>query len=113
MELVDDVGLVASLLVFFRLLRGLLGRPSAPLYSTQLSKKNLAKFGELPDSLKILGEPSQAIGFIHSLNGLELPDVVMEKLRDVYQSPFQTMRLVMTGFSCVGVLASCLRRNLV
>ncbi|KAF7554949.1 hypothetical protein G7Z17_g2560 [Cylindrodendrum hubeiense] len=111
-KLINDMGLAAGLLVFFRLFGALLGQTIGTTIFNSVFQHSLSGIGLLPDSLKILEEPNQAIGFIHSLGKLDLPDEVMAKLIDVYQSPFQVIWIVMAGISCLGVLASLLTKEL-
>ncbi|KAF5025546.1 hypothetical protein F66182_2354 [Fusarium sp. NRRL 66182] len=104
-DLVDDMGLAAGLLVFFRLFGALLGQTIGAAIFSSVFQDSLASFGPLPESLRVLEDSSEAIGFIHALGRLDLPAEVMDKLIDVYQSPFQVLWMVMAGFSCVGVVA--------
>ncbi|KAF5005989.1 hypothetical protein FDECE_7615 [Fusarium decemcellulare] len=110
-ELVDDMGLAAGLLVFFRLFGALLGQTVGAAIFSSVFQDSLAGFGPLPKSLRVLEDSSEAIGFIHALASLDLPPEVMDKLIDVYQSPFQTIWIVMAGFSCVGVVASLFTKD--
>ncbi|KAF9763191.1 hypothetical protein IL306_003219 [Fusarium sp. DS 682] len=105
-DLVDDMGLAAGLLVFFRLFGALLGQTMGAAIFSSVFQDRLASFGPLPKPLKVLEDSGQAIGFIHQLASLDLPTEVLDKLIEVYQGPFQTIWIVMAGFSCIGVLTS-------
>ncbi|KAH7131569.1 major facilitator superfamily domain-containing protein [Dactylonectria estremocensis] len=111
-ELIDDMGLAAGLLVFLRLFGAMLGQTIGATIFNSVFQDGLTDFEELPYSLRVLEDPSEAIGFITSLADLDLPDEIMDKLTDVYQAPFQTIWMVMAGFSCVGALASFFAKEL-
>ncbi|KAH7127491.1 major facilitator superfamily domain-containing protein [Dactylonectria macrodidyma] len=111
-ELIDDMGLAAGLLVFFRLVGAMLGQTIGATIFNSVFQDGLADFGELPDSLRILEDPSEAIGFIPSLADLGLSTEVMDRLIDVYQGPFQTIWMVMAGFSCAGAVVSFFAKEL-
>lgn len=111
-KLVDDMGLAAGLLVFFRLFGALLGQTIGATVFNSVFQKHLAGLKPLPDALKVLEEPSHAIGFIPALRELDLPTGMLSSLQDVYQGPFETLWIVMAGFSCVGVLASFFTKEL-
>lgn len=111
-ELIDDMGLAAGLLVFFRLFGALLGQTIGATVFTSVFRQGFVEIGPVPDSLRILEDPAQAVGFIHSLNEIDLPEDVMARLLDVYQGPFRVIWLVMAGFSCIGVIASFFSKEL-
>ncbi|KAF3761041.1 MFS general substrate transporter [Cryphonectria parasitica EP155] len=108
---VDDVGIAAGMLVIFRLFGALLGLTMAStVFSSVFQQRMNAVTAAmtLPDSLEVLKDASQAVGFIPHLR--ELSGVVswetMSAVIAVYTRSFQVVWLVFTGFFVVGFAVS-------
>ncbi|KAK7920725.1 efflux pump antibiotic resistance protein [Apiospora marii] len=95
-ELVDDMGLGAGLLVMSHLFGALIGQAIGSAVSSASLQRAKTDLGPLPEPLRVLESPYEAIEFIPTLGALEYPDEVRAKLVDAYQSPFQRMWVVMT-----------------
>ena len=103
---VDDSGLAAGMLVISRFIGSLLGLAVSSTVFSTVFKRGISSFGELPDPLKPLADPSRAIGFIPELKKLDLSDETMTSVLEAYQGCFQTIWLIMACFSGVATLVS-------
>jgi hypothetical protein len=110
---VEDTGLAVGLLVFFRLLGGLIGLALGSTIFSSVFGKSVAALGTLPSSLAVLENSNQAVGFIPHLRELRstLSPRDLANIISVYSRSFQTIWLVLVGFSCVGFISSLLTKE--
>lgn len=103
---VEDQALAVGILVAFRLFGALVGLAIASTVFSSVFEKSIAALQPLPAAAAPLRQSSQAIGFIPSLSGLDVPSNVLGEIIEVYRGSFQVVWYVMAGFACVGFVSS-------
>lgn len=103
---VDDTGLAIGLLLTFRLLGGLVGLAVGSTLFNNVFTKAIADIQNLPGSLTILRDGTQAIGFVPQLRTLELAHEVLNPVLDAYLKAMRAIFYAMTAFGFVGFLSS-------
>ncbi|KAL7957476.1 major facilitator superfamily domain-containing protein [Trichoderma compactum] len=94
---INDTGLVIGLMMFLRLLGGLVG-----LAITSISKI----IPYLPAELQQLGNGNMAIGFIPKLRTLDIPAESLMAIQKTYSEAFRAIFFAMTGACVLGLLSS-------
>lgn len=105
---VEDQALAVGVLVAFRLFGALIGLAIASTVFASVFEKSIAALQPLPAAAATLNQPSQAIGFIPSLKGLDSQSELLAEVIHVYRGSFQVLWYVMAGFACVGFFSSLL-----
>jgi MFS family permease len=100
---VDDAGLAVGLLLVFRILGSLIGLAIASTIFSSVFQQRISAVSDLPESLSILKDASQAVDFIPELRTLDLPQSLMDQVIDTYLKTFQMIWLVL---ACIAALAS-------
>lgn len=103
---VEDQALAVGILVAARLFGALIGLAIASSVFASIFENAIAALQPLPAAAAPLGQASQAIGFITSLKGLDVPSNVLGQIVEVYRESFQVLWYVMSGFACVGFFSS-------
>ncbi|KAJ5168933.1 uncharacterized protein N7482_004527 [Penicillium canariense] len=108
---VDDTGLAIGLLMFSRLLGGLIGLAvSSTIFSSVFQRKIAAV--ALPDSLVVLRDANEAIRFIPQLRTLDPSQVPIVPVVHAYLSAFRVIFYAMAGFGMLGCLTSLFTEEL-
>ncbi|KAJ5201678.1 uncharacterized protein N7498_006341 [Penicillium cinerascens] len=105
---VDDTGLAVGLLVFFRLLGGLIGLAIGATVFNSVFAKSVKDLGPLPNSLAALENSQNAIGFIPQLKDLKssVPLETLDKITGVYSHSFHSIWIVLIVCAGVGLISS-------
>lgn len=103
---VDDTGLAIGLLLTFRLLGGLVGLAVGSTLFSNIFTSAIADIQNLPGSLAILRDGSQAIGFVPQLRTLEVAHEVLNPVLNAYLEAMRAIFYAMTAFGVVGFLSS-------
>ncbi|KAJ0116042.1 hypothetical protein J7T55_004987 [Diaporthe amygdali] len=103
---VEDQALAVGILVAVRLFGALIGLAIASSVFASIFEKSIAALQPLPAAVAPLGQASQAVGFIPSLRGIDVPSNVLSQILEVYRESFQVLWYVMAGFACVGFFSS-------
>ena len=103
---VDDMGLAVGLVVFFRLLGGLIGLAIGATVFSSVFAKSMKDLGTLPSSLAALENSQNAIAFIPQLKDLRssVPPDTLNKVIGVYNQSFQSIWIVLTVLAGVGLV---------
>ena len=108
---VDDTGLAIGLLMFFRLLGGLIGLAVSSTIFSSVFQREIATV-TLSDSLAVLQDANEAIGFIPLLRTLDPSQVPVGPVVQAYLSAFRVIFYVMAGFGVLGCLTSLFTEEL-
>ncbi|KAK2848493.1 hypothetical protein FQN49_005667 [Arthroderma sp. PD_2] len=105
---VDDMGLAVGLLVFFRLLGGLIGLALGSTIFSSVFAKSAETLGKLPSSLSHLGGGSDAIGFIPELREIQsdIPPEILARVLAAYSDSFHAIWLLLAGLASLGFFFS-------
>ena len=103
---VDDTGLAVGLLLTFRLLGGLVGLAVGSTLFNNIFTSAIADIQNLPGSLAILRDGTQAIGFVPQLRTLEVAQEVLNPVVNAYLEAMRVIFYAMTAFGVVGFLSS-------
>ncbi|KAI9659454.1 MAG: hypothetical protein M1821_001712 [Bathelium mastoideum] len=103
---VDDTGLAIGLLLTFRLFGGLVGLAVGSTLFNNIFASAIADIRDLPGSLAILRNGSEAVGFIPYLRTQGIPREVLDPVLHAYLKAMRGIFYAMTGFSAVGLLSS-------
>lgn len=103
---VDDTGLAIGLLLTFRLLGGLVGLAVGSTLFNNVFTSAIADIRDLPGSLAILRDGSEAIAFIPHLRTLGVAREVLNPVLNAYLTAMRAIFYAMTGFGVVGLLSS-------
>ncbi|KAH8648629.1 major facilitator superfamily domain-containing protein [Xylariales sp. PMI_506] len=103
---VDDTGIAAGFLVIVRLFGALIGLAIGSAVFNSIFSIRISALYPLPDVLKVLQDPNQAIGFIPVLRTLDLPPETMQSLVEAYRIPFRGIWIVLTSLCGVGLAAT-------
>lgn len=111
---VDDTGLAVGLLVFVRLLGGLIGLALGATIFSSVFGSHVANLASLPESLEVLRDSSQAVGFIPELRKLQssLPPEDLANILSVFSKSFHVIWLVMVGLAAIGLISSLFTKEL-
>ncbi|RAK84846.1 efflux pump antibiotic resistance protein [Aspergillus costaricaensis CBS 115574] len=110
---VDDTGFAAGLLVFFRLLGGLVGLAIGSTVFSSVFEKSIKALGTLPSTLAALENSQAAVGFIPQLRDLrgQVGKEVLDQVTGVYSHSFHIIWIVLIVFAGVGLVASCFTKE--
>ncbi|XRM36550.1 hypothetical protein ABZX51_000048 [Aspergillus tubingensis] len=110
---VDDTGFAAGLLVFFRLLGGLVGLAIGSTVFSSVFEKSIKALGTLPSTLAALENSQAAVGFIPQLRDLrgQVGKEVLDQVTGVYSHSFHVIWIVLIVFAGVGLVASCFTKE--
>lgn len=103
---VDDIGAAVSLLLSVRYVGGLVGVAIGATVFSSTFGAAMVSVHDLPDSLAILKDANNAIGFIPTLRTLDLPPEVMAPILQAYLEAMRAVFYTMTGFGAVGFFSS-------
>ncbi|KAI1781220.1 MFS general substrate transporter [Hypoxylon cercidicola] len=103
---VNDTGLAVGMLVVFRLFGALVGLAISSTAFSSVFQRSIAALGTLPEQVRVLNDPSQAVGFIPSLRTLDLPSEYMITLVEAYRKPFLAIWIIITCLSGIGLFLS-------
>ncbi|KAJ5118969.1 hypothetical protein N7476_011323 [Penicillium atrosanguineum] len=111
---VDDMGLAVGLVVFFRLLGGLIGLAIGATVFSSVFAKSMKEVSALPSSLVALENSQNAIGFIPQLKDLKssVPPETLNKVIEVYNHSFQSIWIVLTVFAGIGLVSSLFTKEI-
>ncbi|EED15912.1 efflux pump antibiotic resistance protein, putative [Talaromyces stipitatus ATCC 10500] len=110
----EDQGLAVGLLVSFRLFGALVGLAIGSTAFSSTFGQGIASLGfSLPETMAVLNNPSEAIGFIPSLRHMhDLSTEELYAVRNVYRDSMQIIWYILTGFGGLGFLTSLLTASL-
>lgn len=103
---VDDMGLVAGILVSFRLFGGLIGLSVASTIFNSAFAAKIHALAPLPEQLAVLNDVREAVGFIPFLRQVEAPPDVLNQVIDVYKTSMYRVFWLVAGASGLGLLTS-------
>lgn len=103
---VQDQALAVGILVGSRLFGALIGLAIGSTVFATVFEKSIAHLLPLSDAAAALSDASQAVGFIPSLRGLDVPSEELAGIVKAYSETFQVIWYVMAAFGCVGFIAS-------
>ena len=103
---VSDQGLSVGILVSFRLFGALLGLAVGATTFSSVFANAIAGVGPLPESVAILEDSSQAVGFIPYLKDVDLPPEILEAIREAYKQAMQSIWYFMAALGGVGFISS-------
>ncbi|KAI0005177.1 MFS general substrate transporter [Xylariaceae sp. FL0662B] len=109
---VDDTGLAVGTLIVIRIFGALIGLAVGSTIFNSVFQKSITALGRLPESVRSLEDPSQAIDFIYTLRTLDLPPGFMDDLLVAYLGPYQAIWIVMASLSGIGLLVSLIVQEL-
>ena len=109
---VDDTGLAAGLLIVFRLFGALIGLSICSTSFNSVFDRKIAALEPLPVEIQTLRDARQAIGFIPTLRGLNLPPEIMHNLIEAYRIPFRTVWIVLTCFAGIAIITAVFLKDL-
>lgn len=66
----------------------------------------MASLGSLPESVAILENSSEAVGFIPYLKDIDLAPEIMETIQEAYKKAMQSIWYIMAGMGGVGFITS-------
>lgn len=108
---VDDEGLAAGMLVTARFVGSLLGLAICSTVFNSMFEKGLSSLKELPEQIIILGDASQAVGFIPQLREVHVSEDIMQVVTGAYEDAFQTIWVVLAAIAGLAALLSVLTRQ--
>ncbi|KAL7929343.1 major facilitator superfamily domain-containing protein [Trichoderma chlorosporum] len=104
---IDDTGLAIGLMMFLRLLGGLVGLAVSSTIFTNVFEPSISKvILSLPAELQPLGNANMAIGFIPKLRTLDIAPESVLLVRKIYLDAFRAIFFTMTGIGGLGLLSS-------
>ncbi|KAL6697131.1 major facilitator superfamily domain-containing protein [Trichoderma pleuroticola] len=104
---INDTGLVIGLMMFLRLLGGLVGLAISSSVFSNVFEPSISKIiPYLPAELQQLGDANMAIGFIPKLRTLDIPAESLLVIQKTYSDAFRAIFFAMTGASGLGLLSS-------
>lgn len=108
---VDDEGLAAGMLVTARFVGSLLGLAICSTVFNSMFEKGLSSLKELPEQITILGDASQAVGFIPQLREIHVSEDIMQVVTGAYEDAFQIIWVVLAAIAGLAALLSVLTRQ--
>ncbi|KAI1388529.1 major facilitator superfamily domain-containing protein [Hypoxylon trugodes] len=109
---VNDTGLAIGLLLSFRLMGGLVGLAVGSTIFNSVFASSISTIGELPDSLAILRNANEAIGFIPKLRTLDIPRSILDPVLEAYLTAMRAIFYTMAGFGGVGLVTSLFTKDI-
>ncbi|KAI0835037.1 MFS general substrate transporter [Hypoxylon sp. FL0890] len=109
---VEDQGLAVGTLVSFRLFGALIGLSVGSTTFSNTFSQSIARLGPLPESVALLSDSANAIGFIPSLRDVDVSPQLLDAIRMVYCTSMRTLWYFLAGASGLGFLTSFLIQNL-
>lgn len=111
---VDDSGMALGQMIFFRLFGAVVGLAIASaVFSSIFAQSITPLLPFLPAEIAVmLSNGEDAIGFIPQLRVLDVPDSILLSIQNAYMLAMRGIWWVVTGFSGVGLLLSCLMKEL-
>ena len=109
---VDDTGLAVGILVSFRLFGGLIGLAISSAVFNNVFEHHITSLGILPESVAILKDAREAIGFIPALRSVDLQPEMMALILRTYRESMKAIFLIMAGLGVVGFLTSLFTKNI-
>ncbi|KAK8010045.1 MFS general substrate transporter [Apiospora arundinis] len=106
----DDTGLAVGTLIVVRLFGALIGLSISSTVFSSVFGRSIAALKPLPQAIKVLDDPSQAVNFIPMLRLVDIPE--KSRLIEAYQQPFRAIWIVMTCFAGAGFVASLFIKRL-
>ena len=103
---VDDAGHTAGMLIIFCIFGAVIGLATSSAVFSNVFQQHITALTPLPESLSYLKDGSQAISFIPYLRILDIEDVAVNTLINVYSKAFRAIWTVMACLSGIGLLSS-------
>ncbi|KAK4066261.1 uncharacterized protein Triagg1_8093 [Trichoderma aggressivum f. europaeum] len=104
---INDTGFVIGLMMFLRLLGGLVGLAISSSVFSNVFEPSISKIiPYLPAELQQLGDANMAIGFIPKLRTLDIPAESLLAIQKTYSEAFRAIFFAMTGACVLGFLSS-------
>jgi MFS family permease len=108
---VDHDGLAAGMLITSRFAGSLIGLTICSTVFSSMFRSSLSSLKDLPSEIAALNDASQAVGFIPQLREINIPEDTMRVVTGAYEKAFQTIWVVLAGFSGLGALLSVMTRE--
>ncbi|RFU78352.1 mfs general substrate transporter [Trichoderma arundinaceum] len=104
---IDDTGLAIGLLMFFRLLGGLVGLAISSTIFSNVFEASISKIiPHLPVDIQSLGDANAAIGFIPKLRTFDISPDTLLLIQNKYLDAFRAIFYAMTGVCGLGLIIS-------
>ena len=103
---VNDSGIAAGMLVCFRLFGALVSLAICSTVFSSVFMGHITSLGQLPESVAILKDVREAIGFIPSLRVVEISPIMMTGTVDAYRKAMVAVFMMLAGFALVGFMTS-------
>ncbi|KAH7306036.1 major facilitator superfamily domain-containing protein [Stachybotrys elegans] len=103
---VDDTGVASGMLVVFRLFGGLIGLAIGSGVFNSVFASRISSLGLLSGPFSPLRDPTQAVGFIPELLGIDMDNPVLTEVVEAYRSAFEALWITLTGISGLGCVSS-------
>ncbi|KAI1826771.1 MFS general substrate transporter [Xylaria intraflava] len=108
----EDQGLAVGTLVSFRLFGALIGLAIASTIFSNTFSSSISSLGPLPDSVAILDNSANAVGFIPNLRDVNIPEALRDSIRMAYNDAMRTLWYFLAAASGLGFFTSLLIKDL-
>lgn len=112
MKNVDDSGLAVGMLISFRVFGGLVGLAMCSTIFNNIFEDRIADIGSLPESLAVIQDVREAIGFIPSLRTVDVDQEVFGRVVEAYRQSIKAVFLMLAGLAVLGFLSSLFIKEL-
>ena len=112
MQQVDDMGIAAGILVFFRLFGALVGLAICSTVFNNVFEQRIAAIGTLPPAAEKLKDVREAIGFIPALRLMDLQPRILAQVIEAYRISMMAVFLTLAGIGAVGFFMSLFTKEL-
>ncbi|KAI0008840.1 MFS general substrate transporter [Xylariaceae sp. FL0662B] len=109
---VEDQGLAVGTLVSFRLFGALIGLAVGSTIFSNTFAKSIALLGPLPQSVALLSDSANAVGFIPDLRDVDISSELRDGIRMAYNTAMRTLWYFLAAASGLGFFTSLLIQNL-
>ncbi|KAE8369551.1 major facilitator superfamily domain-containing protein [Aspergillus caelatus] len=103
----EDQGLAMGIMVSFRLFGALIGLAIGATTFSTVFENSMASVGPLPETLTVLKNANEAVGFIPQLATVDMTPALRDALRGVYLEAIRTIWYVLAALGGVASLAPC------
>ena len=101
-----DQGLAIGIMVSFRLFGALIGLAIGSATFNNGFARAIADVGPLPDFLRQLTDPNEAVALIPTLRSADISDDLLYAIRNAYSTPMRDIWIILGAFGGLGFLSS-------